>query len=595
MSHTFGRAEKAYYDRDYSFGEVIKRLWLFSRSEKKMLFILLLAFAFNTGISIGVPLFLRVAIDEIAKTVGVNFVNVKLYGWFYFAGTIITWITMYLIIRIEWTIISRTVTKLRNDMFIQLQEHDLSFFDRNKTGRIMSRVVNDTWELGNFMLIFVEITVNFLNLVVMLVIMFAIEWRLTLGILIIAPFIFIVMGVMGYFLMKFSRESRLTVAAVNGAMQESIAGIAIAKNFAREAKNKQEFYDLNKTNLRANIKRSLTFSILFPIFDFIASAIIFIIIFQGARYVVSAVISVGDLYLFYMYSLNLMGPLIGVSQQVAQFQAGRASAERIFSILEVPSLMISGTKDLGEIKGQIEFKDVLFGYSDEKTLFDGINLFIPAGQNVAIVGHTGSGKTSLISILAHFYEIISGEILIDGNNIRDLDIDKYRKHLGIVLQDPYLFSGNIKDNILYGNPEATEKELEQAVSASHVTDFVEFLPEGLETDVGERGSKLSMGQRQLISMSRALIANPRILILDEATASVDAYTESLIQDGLEELFKNRTSIVIAHRLSTVIGADRILVFEEGKIVGDGTHTELMKHNKAYQELYKTYYEFQGVF
>ena len=595
MSHTFGQAEKAYYDRDYSFGETVKRLWLFARSEKRMLFILLLAFAFNTGISIGVPLFLRVAIDEIAKTIGVNFANVKLYGWFYLAGTIITWITMYLIIRIEWTIISRTVTKLRNDMFIQLQEHDLSFFDKNKTGRIMSRVVNDTWELGNFMLIFVEITVNFLNLVVMLVIMFVIEWRLTLGILIIAPFIFIVMGAMGYFLMKFSRESRLTVAAVNGAMQESIAGIAIAKNFAREAKNKQEFYDLNKTNLRANIKRGLTFSILFPIFDFIASAIIFIIIFQGARSVVGGAISVGDLYLFYMYSLNLMGPLIGVSQQVAQFQAGRASAERIFSILEVPSLMISGTKDLGEIKGQIEFKDVLFGYSDEITLFDGINLFIPAGQNVAIVGHTGSGKTSLISILAHFYEIIDGEILIDGNNIRDLDIDKYRKHLGIVLQDPYLFSGNIKDNILYGNPEATERELELAVSASHVKDFVEFLPEGLETDVGERGSKLSMGQRQLISMSRALIANPRILILDEATASVDAYTESLIQDGLEELFKNRTSIVIAHRLSTVIGADRILVFEEGKIVGDGNHTELMEHNNEYQELYKTYYEFQGVF
>ena len=595
MSHTFGQAEKAYYDRDYSFGETVKRLWLFARSEKRMLLILLLAFAFNTGISIGVPLFLRVAIDEIAKTIGVNFTNVNLYGWFYLAGTIITWVTMYLIIRIEWTIISRTVTKLRNDMFIQLQEHDLSFFDKNKTGRIMSRVVNDTWELGNFMLIFVEITVNFLNLVVMLVIMFVIEWRLTLGILIIAPFIFIVMGVMGYFLMRFSRECRLTVAAVNGAMQESIAGIAIAKNFAREAKNKQEFHDLNKTNLRANIKRGLTFSILFPIFDFIASAIIFIIIFQGARYVVSDAISIGDLYLFYMYSLNLMGPLIGVSQQVAQFQAGRASAERIFSILEVPSLMISGTKDLGEIKGQIEFKDVLFGYSDDKTLFDGINLFIPAGQNVAIVGHTGSGKTSLISILAHFYEIIDGEILIDGNNIRSLDIDKYRKHLGIVLQDPYLFSGNIKDNILYGNPEATERELEQAVSASHVTDFVEFLPEGLETDVGERGSKLSMGQRQLISMSRALIANPRILILDEATASVDAYTESLIQDGLEELFRNRTSIVIAHRLSTVIGADRILVFEEGKIVGDGTHTELMKQNEAYQELYKTYYEFQGVF
>ena len=591
---SFEKAKKSFYDQDYSFIDVIQRLWAYAQREQKRLMLILVLFFINAGISILVPLFLREALNELSS-LDINFPLVRDFGWAYFIGTFLVWIVMYLIVRAEWTIIARTVTKLRIDMFIKLQQHDLSFYDKNKTGRIMSRVVNDAWELGNFLLIFVEVIANLVTIIGMVLILLSIDIPLTLIVMVIIPIIFgLTMGV-GIFLMRFNRVCRRTVAAVNGATQESIAGIMVSKSFARENQNKEDFIQLNLDNLRANIKRSLAFAVIFPLIDFISSFVIFIIIFFGGTAVVQGIITIGDLWLYYSYSLQLIGPIIGFSQQIAQFQSGRAAAERIFSLIEVPSAMKQGSSTLGEIKGKIEIRNLTFGYSDDQILFKNLNLVIPAGQNIALVGHTGSGKTSLISILARFYEFQDGEILLDDYNVRDFDIDAYRSSLGIVLQDPFLFSGTIESNIRYGcTCEISNQEIEQAIEATHVKDFVDFLPEGLQTEVGERGSKLSLGQRQLISFARALVANPRILILDEATASVDAYTESLIQEGLEVLFQERTSIVVAHRLSTVINSDRILVFEQGCIVGDGTHAELIDTNETYRNLYKTYYEFQGI-
>lgn len=590
----FSRAEKSEYDKEYNFAEVLSRLWIYAQKEQKRLALILVLFLLNTLISILVPLFLREALNELSANI-IDFPLVRGFGWAYLIGTLLVWIVMYLIIRAEWTIIARTVTKLRIDMFIKLQQHDLSFYDKNKTGRIMSRVVNDAWELGNFLLIFVEVAANMVTIVGMVTIMLSIDIPLTIIVMIIIPLIFgLTMGV-GVFLMRFNRVCRRTVAAVNGATQESIAGIMVSKSFAREARNKEEFVQLNIDNLKANIKRSLAFAVIFPLIDFITSLVIFIIILFGGTAVIQGYITIGDLWLYYSYSLQLIGPIIGFSQQIAQFQSGRAAAERIFSLIEIPSAMKQGSAILGEINGKIEFKNLTFGYSAKQLLFKDLNLIIPAGQNVALVGHTGSGKTSLISLLARFYEFQEGEILLDGFSVRDYDIDAYRSSLGIVLQDPFLFSGTIENNIRYGcTCELTNEEIQKAIGATHVKDFVDFLPDGLQTEVGERGSKLSLGQRQLISFARALVANPKILVLDEATASVDAYTESLIQEGLEVLFQGRTSIVVAHRLSTVINSDRILVFENGSIVGDGTHSELMEKNETYKNLYKMYYEFQGI-
>ncbi len=591
---SFTSEQKSYYDQEYSFKDILSRLWTFAASEKRQLLLILFLFLINTLISIIVPLLLREGIDEL-EVASPNFNLIQTLGWYNLVGTVVLWISFYLIIRAEWSIVAKTVTTLRLRMFEQLQIHDLSFYDKNKTGRIMSRVVNDAWQLGNFMLIFVEVAANFITIIVMLGILFSVHSTLTIILFMITPIMFGITLALGFLLMRYSRLCRRTVASVNGATQESIAGIMVTKSFAREAQNIEEFIGLNEENLRANIKRSLTFSTMFPLFEFISTLIYFLIITSGGIFVVEGAISTGDLWLFYSYSLALIGPLIGFSQQIAQFQIGRAAAERIFSLIEVPSEMNWGKIRPGkDHQGQIEFKDVTFGYTDENILFSHLNVVIPAGQNIALVGHTGSGKTSFISLLARFYEFQSGDIYLDGYSIKAYDIDAYRSSLGIVLQDPFLFSGSIEENIKYGSQTEVDFDtLQKAIMDTHVIDFVEFLPDGLQTEVGERGAKVSLGQRQLISFARALVADPKILILDEATASVDAYTESLIQDGIDNLFTGRTSIVVAHRLSTIIQADRILVFDKGKIIGDNTHQELMKSNDVYQNLYKIYFEFQG--
>lgn len=590
----FAQAHKSYYDQEYSFKAIVLKLWEIAKSEKRRLALILFLFLVNTSISIVVPLFLRSGIDEISAE-SPNFDIIQTLGFGNLIGTIILWVFLYLIIRAEWTIIARTVTTLRLRMFIKLQEHDLSFYDRNKTGRIMSRVVNDCWQLGNFMLIFVEITANFITIFGMLAILFSIHPILTITLFTIAPVIFGITIALGYVLMHYNRICRRTVGAVNGATQESITGMQITKSFAREDLQMEEFKILNDQNLRANVKRALTLSTMFPLFEFVSTLIYFLIVTTGGSFVVERQISLGDLWLFYSYSLALIGPIIGFSQQIAQFQIGRAAAERIFSLTEIPSIMKWGDRVPGdEIQGKIEFRNLSFGYSPEIPLFVDLNVTIPAGQNIALVGETGSGKTSFISLLARFYEFQSGDILLDGHSIKSYDIDAYRSCLGIVLQDPFLFSGSILENIQYGSSNGIDAEtLQSAIQATHVIDFTDFLPKGLDTEVGERGNKVSLGQRQLISFARALVADPKILILDEATASVDAYTESLIQDGIDNLFKGRTSIVVAHRLSTVIQADRILVFSRGEIIGDDTHDNLIKHNDVYQQLYKMYFEFQG--
>ena len=590
----FAQAHKSYYDQEYSFKAIVLKLWEIAKSEKRRLALILFLFLVNTSISIVVPLFLRSGIDEISAE-SPNFDIIQTLGFGNLIGTIILWVFLYLIIRAEWTIIARTVTTLRLRMFIKLQEHDLSFYDRNKTGRIMSRVVNDCWQLGNFMLIFVEITANFITIFGMLAILFSIHPILTITLFTIAPVIFGITIALGYVLMHYNRICRRTVGAVNGATQESITGMQITKSFAREDLQMEEFKMLNDQNLRANVKRALTLSTMFPLFEFVSTLIYFLIVTTGGSFVVERQISLGDLWLFYSYSLALIGPIIGFSQQIAQFQIGRAAAERIFSLTEIPSIMKWGDRVPGdEIQGKIEFRNLSFGYSPEIPLFVDLNVTIPAGQNIALVGETGSGKTSFISLLARFYEFQSGDILLDGHSIKSYDIDAYRSCLGIVLQDPFLFSGSILENIQYGSSNGIDAEtLQSAIQATHVIDFTDFLPKGLDTEVGERGNKVSLGQRQLISFARALVADPKILILDEATASVDAYTESLIQDGIDNLFKGRTSIVVAHRLSTVIQADRILVFSRGEVIGDDTHDNLIKHNDVYQQLYKMYFEFQG--
>lgn len=587
------KPEKAYFDQEYSTMATIKRLSGYAAEQKKPLLTLFFLLVLSSAVAITLPFLVRNALNEI-EVQSPDFAFVKTIGWIYFIGIIIEWLIFYAMVKTQWIITAGSISNVRLEMFEKLQELDVGFYDRIATGKIMSRVMDDSNRMGNLIIIFASFLSSVSLIFVMVAILLNINVKLTIWILLTFPLMIVIVIFLARFIRRYAQEVRKTRAAVNAAVQESVTGVAVAKGFNREEKNREEFIDVNLVNLKASLKLSYTFSVFFPILDLLTVIVMFIIINGGGREVIGGSIRIGDLFLFYAYSIRLFGPIIQISQQVGQIQAGSAATERIFSLLDLESEMKIGNIKPDRIKGQIEFRNVNFEYVKDQPIYTNLSVKIEEGQTVALVGHTGAGKTTMVSLLARFYEINGGEILIDGINVQNLDIENYRENLGIVLQDPYLFSGTIEDNIKYGNKSASKEEIQRAIELTNLHEFIDTLPDGLQLDVRERGSRLSTGQRQLVTFARALVANPRILILDEATASVDAYTESLIQKGLKNLFKDRTNIVVAHRLSTIINADRILVFDQGKIVGDGSHSDLMKTNKTYQELYSTYYEFQGL-
>jgi len=587
------RIEKSYFDQEYPLKTTLRRLIGYASQQKNHLLILFTLLLLNSAIAIALPLLIREGLNEMdLNNTSPDFELIKQLGWIYFIGTIVEWVILIFMIRLNWIIAARSISNVRIQMFDKLQEMDVGFFDRNQTGKLMSRIMDDSNRMGNLITAFASFMSSIVLVVVMLGILFSIHVKLTFLILLSFPLVIIVISIAASRLRGYSQEIRKTRAALNSAVQESVTGVSVAKGFNREEKNRDEFVELNKLNITANLRLSYLISFFFPLIDFLSVIVMFIIINSGGGVVIAGDILIGDLFLFYVFTIRLFAPIIQISQQVVQLQAGSAATERIFSLIDLKSSMKTGDVVLDDIRGEIEFRDVSFSYVEGTPVYEKLSVKIKAGETIALVGHTGAGKTTMVSLLARFYELNEGEVFIDGVNFQEIDIESYRKNLGIVLQDPYLFNGTIEENIRYGKPSATHDEINEAIKLTHLDEFIDSLPEGIHTDVRERGSRLSTGQRQLVTFARALVANPKILILDEATASVDAYTESMIQNSLENLFKGRTSIVVAHRLSTIINADRILVFDHGKIVGDGSHQRLMETNETYRDLYSTYYSFQ---
>jgi ATP-binding cassette, subfamily B, multidrug efflux pump len=519
----------------------------------------------------------------------------------YLGVLIFDFLAQYIQIRIMQRVGQQTMYDMRTQIFGHLQRLPMSYFDKNPVGRLMTRVTTDVDALNDLFAAGVVTMINdFFLLVVMAALLFRIDARLALDTLAVLPFIFVVTMVFRKFVRDANRRIRTAIARINSFLQEYISGMSVVQLFNRERKAREEFALRNKDNMLAWRDAILAYALFYPAVEFLSFATIALIYWAGGNRILTTGLKLGVLIEFTMFAQRFFRPIQDLSEKFNILQSAMAASERIFKLLDAPVTIQTSTeaKKLPAPRGEIEFRNVWFSYrdvpepADEDWVLRDVSFRILPGQSFAIVGHTGAGKTTLISLLLRFYDIQRGQILLDGIDIRMLDLQDLRKQFGIVLQDPFLFSGTIESNVRLGSQGISRQDVEHALNEIGLGDFIRSLPEGVATEVNERGSTLSVGQRQLISFARALAHNPRYLILDEATSSVDTKTELLIREALDRLLSGRTALVIAHRLSTIQDADRILVFHKGRLREEGAHQELLAQHGIYYRLYQLQYKEQ---
>ncbi|MBC8041868.1 MAG: ABC transporter ATP-binding protein [Rhizobacter sp.] len=489
----------------------------------------------------------------------------------------------------------KAVLDLRMDIFKHLQKLSLKFFDRNPIGRLITRATNDVESLNEMLSSgLVALLGDVFRLLGILVIMFTLDWRLTLVMLSVLPFMFY-----GTFLFKRKvrvtyQEVRTQIARLNTFLQEHITGIATIQLFSREPKEFQNHNDINTAHRDANIKSVFYYSVFYPAIELLSSIALGLIIWYSGVRILDQTLTIGIIIAFNQYILMFFRPLQDLSDKYNIMQTAMTSAERIFKLLDEKAFLPEPEKPASTlgITGRIKFENVWFAYQGEDWVLKDVSFEIEAGKRLAIVGATGSGKTTIISLLSKFYEIQRGRITIDGTDIKDISEHDLRKLIGTVLQDVFLFSGTVKENITLGDESISDARIREAASLVGASPFIEKLPEGFGYRVQERGGTLSTGQRQLISFVRAMAYNPKILVLDEATSSVDTDTEELIEAATEKLMRGRTSIIIAHRLSTIQNADKIIVLHKGVLRESGTHQELLRERGLYYKLYQLQYKEQ---
>lgn len=539
-----------------------------------------------TGLNVANPFLIGVAIDQFISQN--NLEGLALLSVVLIVINVVMWQAQYWQV---WTMSwagQQILYHLSSDMFIHLQRLSLSFYDKTQIGRVMSRLQSDIdvmeQMLSSGLLSMLGSLVALIGIIGAMLIM---DVPLALLSFTVLPIMFIIAAFWQRHAQRSFRRTRAAISWVNATLQENISGMRVIQSLARESRNRSEFDQLNAYNCETNQQASRIAALILPLVEVVAAMAIAITLLYGGWLVSKEQLQVGVLVAFTLYINRFFDPIRDISQQYSQLQRAGVAAERIFQILGMPVEIVDkpNAEQLPQIKGEVEFRDVTFGYSRNLPVLRHLNLHIQAGQTVAIVGPTGAGKTTIAGLIARFYDIQEGAVLIDGHDVREVTQASLRSQIGIVLQEPFLFTGTIRDNIRYGRLDATNQEVEEAARAVGAHELIAQLPEGYETPIRERGRNLSVGQRQLISFARALLADPRILILDEATANIDTFTELLVQQGLHRLLHGRTAIVIAHRLSTIKNADCIVVLQKGKIIEQGTHTELLEQEGVYASLY----------
>ena len=582
------------YDRQYSNKVLLGRIWDYAKCHRKFIFWMTLSIILQGLFAALPPLLISKVLDEgIAGIPNETAYTVLVMGVIFLQ--VMDFVFYYVIRRLMSRITADMNRDLSIDAFASSIEQDLAFHDRLSSGRIVSRITTDTNDFSMLIRLTMDVAGSIVQSIVTAIILFNAEWRLALVLMAFIPIVMLVVSQFRKLARRVTTKGMRAMANVNATIKETISGISVAKNFRQEEEIYRDFKESNTTSFKVNVQRGLVLSIVFPVMRTISGISIAVLVYFGALSVTQGLITAGAWYMVLLASDRFLMPILSVTSYWTQVQTGLSAAERIFALIDSErSVIQSDALKVESLTGKIDINHLSFNYTTGAKVLDNFDLHIAPGENIAIVGHTGAGKSSIARLISRSYEFQEGELSIDDIDIRKFDLPALRRNMGIVTQVPFLFDGTVEENIRFAVPTISREEITQLANQIGNGEWLETFSNGLDTQVGERGAHISMGQRQLVALMRVLAHKPAIFILDEATASIDPFTEYQIQQALGLILERSTSILIAHRLSTVRSADRIIVLDHGAIIEQGSHQGLLAQGGHYAELYNTYFRHQSL-